>query len=1157
MLQLESKISGRWAPLLAAAIAISLLLTVIDAPGQAPAIAPAATVEPNEPNAPAVTTLVAPKATDAIATLTLEELQARKKQAAESTELADEVKSKLAETYDKAIAQFKLAEELTAQRKQYNELAKTAPERMEEINKSRAQPAASASPNVPSDLTSAQAGQKLKQATLALEEAKKQAAALEEEPKRRAERSTAIPEKSREARQTIEETQKKLAALPEQGLSPALTEANRTLLQLQQRVAEARLAANTEELLFYDAAGDLLAAKRDLAARNVETLEKQETFWKEKVNALRDQAAQAAQQEAARAQAQALDAHPILQEAAKENADLAGEQKTLVQKIKDTSEEVTKIDDQLTSLEQDFTEMQDQVAKAEGVTNVLGVRLLAKRNTLPKTSENQRRIKNRPAQISQATFKWFEYDDRWSELSNVEARADAIVDKAETVAPAERDAIRSQLIEHLQTRRKTLKTLVDLSQEYATQLASLDAKERSFVSTVDDFANFIDANVLWVRTSHNLTVSDLRTTASALAWLARPTNWRTVGAALWNDLKSEVLIYALIALMAVAALVFGPHLHARMASISENIRQAQTDSFHLTVQAFVLTLALASMWPVILLMGYWRLSSVAADDFARALAEGLFRLVLTLFVFRFLQHLAMPHGLAQDHFRMRQEPLVFLRRHLRWFMALAVPVVLVLEMMHAQQISDTWYGTAGRLFFMVGMIGLTVFFAIVLRPAGPLVDSFLKQRRGGWIERLRYLWYPLFLLIPLVFAVLAGMGYVYGARHLNQRFALTIGLALGVLLVRALFVRGLVVAQRHLALLERQKRLAAAEQKDQDAQSSTSPTPGGETTETKAKQEPTIFEMSQQTRRLIGAVTTILLAVATWAIWNDVLPAFAKLGEHTLYHQITLGAVVTALVIVILTVITARNVPGLLEIVILRRLPIDRGVRFATITICRYVLVVVGIVLAFNSIGISWAKVQWLIAAMTVGLGFGLQEIFANFVSGLIILFEQPIRVDDIVTVGDVTGKVTMIKIRATTIRRWDQRELIVPNKEFITGQLINWTLTDSILRREFPVGIAYGSDIATAERLLYEIARNDPRVLADPAPMVLFKGFGSSSLDFELRVNYAGIENALPIWHDINVAIDTEFRKAKIEIAFPQHDLHLRSVDPDAPLRFIDERGG
>jgi len=306
---------------------------------------------------------------------------------------------------------------------------------------------------------------------------------------------------------------------------------------------------------------------------------------------------------------------------------------------------------------------------------------------------------------------------------------------------------------------------------------------------------------------------------------------------------------------------------------------------------------------------------------------------------------------------------------------------------------------------------------------------------------------------------------------------------------------------------------------------------------------------------LIDAVTVALLLFGIWYIWDDVLPALAMIGRHPLWtlsneQQITLGALGTALLVAILTVIVARNVPGLLEIVILRRLPIDRGVRFAIITICRYLLVIIGLVIAFTEIGIGWSKIQWLIAAMTVGLGFGLQEIFANFVSGLIILFEQPIRVDDIVTVGDVTGRVTTIKIRATTIRMADERELIMPNKEFITGTLINWTLSDAVVRRDFPVGIAYGSDIRKAERLLYEIAGSNPRILKNPPPVVIFKGFGASSLDFELRVYFCGMENFVPVWHGVNCAIDDAFRQAGIEIAFPQQDVHIRSIQGELPFK-------
>jgi potassium efflux system protein len=195
--------------------------------------------------------------------------------------------------------------------------------------------------------------------------------------------------------------------------------------------------------------------------------------------------------------------------------------------------------------------------------------------------------------------------------------------------------------------------------------------------------------------------------------------------------------------------------------------------------------------------------------------------------------------------------------------------------------------------------------------------------------------------------------------------------------------------------------------------------------------------------------------------------------------------------------------------------------------------------------GIGWSSVQWLVAAMTVGLGFGLQEIFANFVSGIIILFERPVRVGDIVTVGGGTGTVTQIRMRATTITDSDRKEFIVPNKKFITDEVINWTLSDPITRVVIRVGIAYGSDIQLAHRLLLRAAKKHPLVVDEPEPTALFAGFGPSTLDFELRAFIPNRDAHATVLHDLNTAIDRSFRDAKIELAFPQQDLHIRSLPP------------
>ena len=199
------------------------------------------------------------------------------------------------------------------------------------------------------------------------------------------------------------------------------------------------------------------------------------------------------------------------------------------------------------------------------------------------------------------------------------------------------------------------------------------------------------------------------------------------------------------------------------------------------------------------------------------------------------------------------------------------------------------------------------------------------------------------------------------------------------------------------------------------------------------------------------------------------------------------------------------------------------------------------------NVGLGSSKIQWLAAALTFGLAFGLQEIFANFVSGLIILLERPIRVGDVVTVGETEGRVTQLRMRATTIQDWDRKEYLIPNKEFITGSVINWSLTDSTTRLIVPVGVAYGSDTKRARALLLEAARNNPLVLSDPAPSAIFLSFGASSLDFELRVFMPNRDLWPEIVDQLHSAIDAAFRDAGIEIAFPQRDLHLRSIDAAA----------
>ena len=307
--------------------------------------------------------------------------------------------------------------------------------------------------------------------------------------------------------------------------------------------------------------------------------------------------------------------------------------------------------------------------------------------------------------------------------------------------------------------------------------------------------------------------------------------------------------------------------------------------------------------------------------------------------------------------------------------------------------------------------------------------------------------------------------------------------------------------------------------------------------------------------------------IGLWAIWAQILPALNILQKVQLWTYqvdvdgvtktlpVTLGHLVTGIVAAAVTFVSARNIPGVLEITLLKRLPMDAGARYALTTISRYIISAVGIIIAFNSIGVNWSRLQWLVAALSVGLGFGLQEIVANFVSGLIILFERPYRVGDIVTIGQVSGRVSRIRIRATTIVDWDRRELIVPNKDFITGQLINWSLSDKVTRLIVPVGIAYGSDTVLADKLLRKVADDHPQILEDPAPAAYFLGFGDNSLNFELRAFIDEPLNRVQVISDLHRAIDDALKEANIEISFPQRDVHLDQIGP-LEVRVLQEQG-
>jgi small-conductance mechanosensitive channel/predicted nucleic acid-binding Zn-ribbon protein len=255
-------------------------------------------------------------------------------------------------------------------------------------------------------------------------------------------------------------------------------------------------------------------------------------------------------------------------------------------------------------------------------------------------------------------------------------------------------------------------------------------------------------------------------------------------------------------------------------------------------------------------------------------------------------------------------------------------------------------------------------------------------------------------------------------------------------------------------------------------------------------------------------------------------------------------------------VLLGRALRVVLEDELVPRLPAGRGVGYALTTTVHYAVLLLGFLLAVSAAGVDLDKISLLAGAFGVGIGFGLQNVVNNFVSGLILLYERPVQRGDLVEVGGTTGEVRRIGIRSSTIRTFQGAEVIVPNSSLISDRVVNWTFSDRRRRMEIKVGVAYGTDPGRVLALLAEVAKAHPDVLDDPPPQALMLGFGESSLDFELRAWTALYENSVATQSELLVAIAHALGEAAIEVPFPQRDLHLRSAAPEAARALRGERG-
>ncbi|MGD9044245.1 MAG: mechanosensitive ion channel, partial [Desulfobacterales bacterium] len=937
-----------------------------------------------------------------------------------------------------------------------------------------------------------------------------------------------------------------------------LAEARRTLLIAEHAMLKAQMHLYEQQLLNHEVFVSLLAAERDMADIEVTRRQARAEAWQALAQQRWQDEASQARKDAEASIISAPDLPPAVKEQYDLNIKLARDLEQLTVDEAQTGQKLIELQSELKALEEEFAQIRKRV-QGVSLSNTIGLSLRQRRYELPGPQSYRRNSAKRQIIIDQVGEAQFVIDVKQHELADINAETEKILQSL-TPASDENAAVWQDKIEALLLdRRDLLGTLQKTYRRYYQNLQSLEFTEQRMSSLIDEYTSFLDGHLLWIRSAKVIGPSNFRSLPAAIVWMLNPSNWWQ----LLKDLVASVDHSAILWLLGllVALLLFAGRGRAKsnLKQIAESVGRVREDALMLTIRAFGWTLYLACGRPFLLVLIGWRLIALpVASDFSRAAGYGLLVAGYIWAILSFLNYLCPEYGVAGIHFQWRDETRRALRRHLLWLEPLWVPLAFLITTLEATD--NIAYGNSlGRLAFMVTMAAAAVFAARIYRTASVESVDAAEASSQGLLFRHRYFWYPLSIGLPGLLVILAAMGYYYTALRMGWEFQSTALLVLGLVLANNLALRGLVIAQRRLAY-EEEVRKRSEKVEAEHKQEGDSPSPISEMQiESFEIKEPEISQaqITEQTRALLQTFLFFSGLIGLWFIWHDVLPAVNVLGDIRLWSYsaevegvtkvvpISLISVLFAILIAIITFVGARNLSGVLEITLFKYLPLDAGARYAFATICQYVVYIIGLIVAFNYIGINWGSLKWLVAALGVGIGFGLQEIIANFISGLIILFERPVRVGDIVTVDNIDGVVSRIRIRATTITNWDRKEYIVPNKEFITGRVLNWTLTSPVNRFIINVGIAYGSDTELARELLLKTAQEHPNVLEDPAPVATFEGFGDNALNFLLRCYIPDLDNRLATITDMHLAIDKAFREAGITIAFPQRDIHLNPAQP------------
>lgn len=758
---------------------------------------------------------------------------------------------------------------------------------------------------------------------------------------------------------------------------------------------------------------------------------------------------------------------------------------------------------------------------------ILGETLRAQVSVLPKTPKFQQLNHD----MAQLKAKRLQYENRINKLSIFLSHSKQ--DNGLTLTSSQKYILEKQLnIQH--------KLIVLLLNNYDIQILELTKLKLSYEQlqhALQEIQRATYQYLFWVADLHPMTIYYLLDVYRDIHRLFTDKTFhhQIISALHMIYGNYHVLILTIFSIVILIGLHFGMrhHYDKFLIKSSRYIGKVNQDNFLITFYniwgSIFMSMPIPMLWIII---GY-NLNHAWPYPIIIAIGDGMNSTAFMLWAFILSSYFASPKGLFVVHFGWSKKRIyqVFSKNYV-WFVTIIIFLTTTLTILNNYNHRGL-ASTLGRLCFIILCIYLVCITNNLKHSGFPL---YLNKHDSSNNIINCFLW-NVMICAPIIAAISCAFGYLFTAQVLLARLETSLFIWAFLLTIYYIIRRWMFIQRRRIAFKRaKKKRTAQLILRASYNNELIYPTQSLQKTQLISddndKKHLDLETISNKSLQLIRSIIILFALLLMTLLWSELYSAFSFLENITLWdvtstikgieniQPITLKTFLTIIVVIVITTIMVRNLPAFLELTLLQHLPLTPGTGYAITTLTKYILMLLGSLIGLSLIGIEWVKIQWLIAALGVGLGFGLQEIFANFISGLMILFEKPIRIGDTVTIHNITGSITRINTRATIITDWDHKEIIVPNKEFITKQFVNWSLSDTITRVILRIPVPLQINIQEMIRSLIKIIKNLTLALDKPDPEIYLISLHQGLPIFEIRIYTSDIKNRIPLCHQINISI-------------------------------------